>query len=68
MDALVAPSLVVAAWLLGTVPGGLRQHREVLTTVPVEGDAAAQAPPGHAHVVQGLGQDPLLEGFLADRQ
>jgi hypothetical protein len=56
--------VVVAAWLLGPVPRGLRQHREVLRTIPVKGDAAAQTPPRHAHVVQGVGLAPLLQGLL----
>jgi hypothetical protein len=38
----------------------------VLPTVAVQGDAAALAPPRDAHVVEGLGPDPLREGLLAD--
>jgi hypothetical protein len=62
----VAPSLVVAAWLLGPVPGGLRQHREVLTSVTMQGDATAQSTPSDPHIMQGRGLDPLLEGLFAD--
>jgi hypothetical protein len=64
--ALVVLSLVVAAWLLGPVPGGLRQHREVLAPVAVQGDAAAQPSPRDAHLLEGLGPGPLLEGLLSD--
>jgi len=42
MAALVVPSLVVAAWLLGPVPGGLRQLAEVLAAVPVEASRASE--------------------------
>ena len=50
------------------MPGGLRQHREVLVPVAVQGDAAAEAAPRSAHVGVGLGQDPLLQRLFADRK
>jgi hypothetical protein len=53
---LPTPSLVVAAWPLGPVePGGLRQCREVLAAVAVQGNAAAQPTPSDPHIMQGRG-------------
>jgi hypothetical protein len=65
--ALVAPSLVVAAWQLGP-PGGLRDAGEGLASVTMQGNAAAQPTPSDAHVVQALGSGPLLQGLLANRK
>jgi hypothetical protein len=62
----VAPSLVVAAWLLGPLPSGLRELGEVPAAVPVQRGPAAQPTPSDPHIMQGRGLDPLLEGLFAE--
>ena len=57
---------MVAAWLLGLVPGGLRQHREVLAAIAVQGSAPSETPPARSNLIERLGPGPLLEGLLAD--
>jgi hypothetical protein len=39
-----------------------------LGPVPVKGDAASAPAPRDANIVQGLGQDPLLESLFAERK
>jgi hypothetical protein len=50
------------------MPGGLRQLGEVGWTSPMQEGAAAESSPGDAHVVQGLGPGPFLQGLFADRK
>jgi hypothetical protein len=57
---------VVTAWLSGPTPGGLRQLGEVTWPSPMQEGAASESSPRDAHVVQGLGLAPLLEGLLAN--
>ena len=53
------------ARLRGTSPATC-ELGEVAWTSPMQEGAASESSPRNAHVVQGLGSDPLLQGLLAD--
>src|SRR5215208_1166409 len=61
--AVVAPS---PSWPSGPVSGGLRQRREVLTAVTVQGSTLSEPPPCTPDLVQSLRPGPLRAEALAD--